>query len=1657
MSYNNLNELNKSAILADHVYRRPVTDGEISLESAGLSQLQLNATISELSSVFNFNSGFAYSGRGFVGEIVREGSGQNEKFYVVFRGTDSNEAFMTGFTKALGGLRDQFAEDESRNSDIGDFVNNVNLGKGRHHNTQLDDAMALARYALNQLAGGDPSKIVVVGQSLGGGLAGVVSALLDVKGYAFAPAPFQKTLNVYGLAGSEERALRNGGMSETDIQHLKDILFFENSASYQATALHNLGFSQTQVDLFFSMRDSEQADTALANTLSLQRNLSIHTIQGEVLSDGIGHLGNVLGISQPFSTTRTSYDIGEPGGTTTSLNTAITLHGSALHALVIRTADPSQTSYKNQSFAELLKNDGALRYAMLEFPDIAAPMNPTDARRVDPDDHALYGGSGIDADGASVTALFRALWKTAGVTAGLYDEFYKRFGAGLANGAVAEGKDATNKAYHGIHSGFVKLGLQVVRDGLDTQNETAIANAKALNVFGNDQLSKGYVAIDLNDILNSGQNPYGSGDLNMAFFEKLSDVIGVTNTETFFSSTKFEFQNGVNTLPWEIAIANSQGSTWYMAEGANAARGHIAFGGAYSDFIQASTGKDFIFAGAGDDIISMTGGSDVVIGGSGRDLLSYLNAPVPVSGPLTASLVGASIFQVEDIIGLQGAQNHLTGDTNNNLLVGGKLDDVFWTGGGSDIIVGGYGIDRVHFNYSFSQMTFGERMSPGSTVFSFSVANGPTTYVREVEEFVDSASTVWSLSDLMAARQISSGPFSVIQSSAPEESSVGTVFGIVDVNLSGIYVGPYERIAYYLANSDYLDMEQSSERLTFRLKSGVNTDLDDSTLFSDPVMKVDVAVVKEVQDSGGQWVEMPPMNIGQVKFRIEDTYDNGISGIVLAPPNVITGQVDSIREGTLPPAAGIDDILFFDPSYKHGYAMTGNRTDMIRVMADQSDRDDVVTARLTNDSDGYFKLVKYQNDEIGTNGQIYKRATWGIVLAKEGLTAFSDPRTVTVEMTDGTNTVTRDISIQIANVNEKPTDIIFTPTAAATANPPSSTLLIKYGGTLPSYAMAVKESPIGQGLVKLAAVDPDLNLDTHTYSIVGTPSINAFSIVGDEIVLNRNLTATEKETIFGLTIEAKDSGNLTIQKVIYIAVDVPDNGIVGTSGDDNLAATGPGQSAVGQGGKDSFSYQHAPAAVSVNLGASQGNAGWAAGAYYHSIEKIIGSPFADQFRAPISPIGIWEVDGGDGQDTLDFGSVGFGMTVNLATGSVNYSGRSLVFTSIESVVGTAYADQLYGILGMPNFLSGGGGNDTIYAGADGDFVFGGDGIDTVNYTFASGPMTINLAAGSAKLTNGTLTDLLLSVENVNGSSFDDLIIAGPGPNVLQGGFGHDVYDQVDIGDTVIEVVLPPGFPTPPGWIPGIDTIRTIATSWTLGAGIENLTGLNTGNSTLKGNELDNVVIGNSGNDVLYGYAGNDSLYGGGGTDNLFGGDGDDFLDAGEGNDIIDGGNGSDTVSYLTRGAVTVNLATNSATLAGEIDFLYSIENVIGSAFADTITGTSGANCIRSGGGDDVIDAGAGNDVVEIDGGNVQVTLGAGDDIVLLTRGTSVTAHHVTVADFVTGEDKIHLDDGDFVPTVPYLFQDDVNGNAYLEIQDYGVVTFLGRTAASMSTGDLILV
>jgi hypothetical protein len=79
-----------------------------------------------------------------------------------------------------------------------------------------------------------------------------------------------------------------------------------------------------------------------------------------------------------------------------------------------------------------------------------------------------------------------------------------------------------------------------------------------------------------------------------------------------------------------------------------------------------------------------------------------------------------------------------------------------------------------------------------------------------------------------------------------------------------------------------------------------------------------------------------------------------------------------------------------------------------------------------------------------------------------------------------------------------------------------------------------------------------------------------------------------------------------------------------------------------------------------------------------------------------------------------------------------------------------------------------------------------------------------------------------------------------------------------------------------------------------------------GDDTLTGSALidvldagggNDIVIGNAGNDTLLGNSGNDFLVGGEGIDTLTGGDGTDFLNGGSGSNILSGGAGFDTFVF----------------------------------------------------------------------------------------------------------------------------------------------------------------
>ena len=142
--------------------------------------------------------------------------------------------------------------------------------------------------------------------------------------------------------------------------------------------------------------------------------------------------------------------------------------------------------------------------------------------------------------------------------------------------------------------------------------------------------------------------------------------------------------------------------------------------------------------------------------------------------------------------------------------------------------------------------------------------------------------------------------------------------------------------------------------------------------------------------------------------------------------------------------------------------------------------------------------------------------------------------------------------------------------------------------------------------------------------------------------------------------------------------------------------------------------------------------------------------------APRTGTGQYVVDGGGGLDTLtgpnqdnSFGVTG--ANVGILDGSVNFS-------NVESLVGSAKDDHIFFTLNgsLDGFVNGGGGT-----------------FDTLDYSFTSTAVTVNLATGAASRVGGGSLGRVTNIENVYGGSGSDLLIGNAANNVLMGNDGND--------------------------------------------------------------------------------------------------------------------------------------------------------------------------------------------------------------------------------------------------------------------------------------------
>lgn len=345
---------------------------------------------------------------------------------------------------------------------------------------------------------------------------------------------------------------------------------------------------------------------------------------------------------------------------------------------------------------------------------------------------------------------------------------------------------------------------------------------------------------------------------------------------------------------------------------------------------------------------------------------------------------------------------------------------------------------------------------------------------------------------------------------------------------------------------------------------------------------------------------------------------------------------------------------------------------------------------------------------------------------------------------------------------------------------------------------------------------------------------------------------------------------------------------------------------------------------------------------------------------------------------------------------------------IDYVFGSAAADRLSGGAGDDG-LDGGAGNDWLSGGAGRDHIEGGDGRDTASYVTAT-------AAVVARLYNGLLGDgdaagdRYVSVENLEGSSFNDHLYGDEKGNTLWGRDGVDALfgmkgnDVLDGGKGADMLYGDAGSDTATYSGSSLGVIANLATGTGSGGDAEGDT--YNGIENLVGSAFDDQLTGDASANVLRGGSGADDLRGRAGDDALSGGNGDDLLLGGAGSDMLDGGLGLDTVSYAgATAAVTASLAAPSANTGDAAGDLYvSIENLTGSGQDDRLSGNASENSIIGGGGHDTLNGGDASD---------RLRGGSGNDAFVFDSALDALSNVDTILDYSTADDRIWLDDAVF--------------------------------------------
>jgi hypothetical protein len=183
-----------------------------------------------------------------------------------------------------------------------------------------------------------------------------------------------------------------------------------------------------------------------------------------------------------------------------------------------------------------------------------------------------------------------------------------------------------------------------------------------------------------------------------------------------------------------------------------------------------------------------------------------------------------------------------------------------------------------------------------------------------------------------------------------------------------------------------------------------------------------------------------------------------------------------------------------------------------------------------------------------------------------------------------------------------------------------------------------------------------------------------------------------------------------------------------------------------------------------------------------------------------------------------------GVTVSLSSGGVIPTGTFAVgdtFTNIDGLIGSAFNDLLDGNT-SDNELRGGAGDDLLFGDDGADTLDGGSGTDMVFYheNFTTDYAIVDLQDQSRNA-HAAAGDVLLNVEGVSGTRFDDIISGDAGNNTLAGREGNDTLDGRSGYDTAFFSGPSSAF----NWVRNSDGSWTVTDTRSGGEGTDILQGI----------------------------------------------------------------------------------------------------------------------------------------------------------------------------------------------------------------------------------------